>query len=117
MLVSQFGNYLIKYLLSQLKEKIIPAFEAAHGPSYQALIMVNNSQGHSAYSVDALLTSRMNLRPGGKQAKHRDGWYLRNGNRVMQSMNFPPNHPDFPDMPKGMKQILMEQDLWSNDLH
>jgi hypothetical protein len=45
----------------QLKEKIIPAFEAAHGPGYQALIMVDHSQGHAAYAADALLTSWMNL--------------------------------------------------------
>ena len=52
----------------QLREKIIPAFERAYSPGHQVLIMVDNSQGHSAYAVDALLTSRMNLRPGGKQA-------------------------------------------------
>ncbi|KAH9018306.1 hypothetical protein EDB84DRAFT_1626781 [Lactarius hengduanensis] len=62
--------------VKQLAERIIPAFERAHGPSYQALIMVDNSQGHSAYSVDALLTSRMNMKPGGKQAKMRDGWHV-----------------------------------------
>jgi hypothetical protein len=27
---------------SKLQEKIIPAFEQAHGPEYQALIMVDN---------------------------------------------------------------------------
>lgn len=32
------------------------------------LLMVDNSQGHSAYAKDALLTSRMNMNPGGKQA-------------------------------------------------
>ena len=58
----------LNVLFIKLAEKIIPAFEKAHGPSYQALIMVDNSQGHSAYSMDALLTSRMNMRPGGKQA-------------------------------------------------
>ena len=94
--------------LFQLKEKIIPAFEEAHRPRYQALIMVDNSQGHVAYSVDALLTSRMNLWPGGKQARLRDSWFQKNGECVMQQMNFPANHPDFPDMPKGMKQVLME---------
>jgi hypothetical protein len=30
--------------------------------------MVDNSQGHSAYSEDALLASCMNVKPGGKQA-------------------------------------------------
>jgi hypothetical protein len=59
--------------MHKLKEKIIPAFKEAHGPGYQTLIMVDNSQGHAAYSVDALLTSWINLRPGGKQAKLRDG--------------------------------------------
>jgi len=32
----------------KLCEKIIPAFEAVHGAGYQALIMVDNSQGHCA---------------------------------------------------------------------
>jgi hypothetical protein len=54
--------------ISQIKEKIIPAFEKAHGPGHQALIMVDNSQGHSAYAEDALLVSQMNVNPGGKQA-------------------------------------------------
>jgi len=47
----------------QLHEKIIPAFKKAHGPGYQALIMVNHSQGHSAYVEDALLISHMNINP------------------------------------------------------
>jgi hypothetical protein len=41
----------------KLVEKIILAFEEAHGPGYRALITVDNSQGHSAYAVDALLVS------------------------------------------------------------
>jgi hypothetical protein len=102
--------------LFQLVEKIIPAFERAHGPGYQALIMVDNSQGHSAYAVDALLTSRMNLRPGGKQARLRDGWYLQDGHIVTQQMIFPPDHPEFPNEPKGMKQVLMERGLWREKL-
>lgn len=63
-------DYLILYShskqveISQLKDKIIPAFERAHGPGYQALIMVDNSQGHSAWPEDALLVSNMNLNPG-----------------------------------------------------
>jgi len=52
----------------QLVEKFIPAFKRAHGPGYQALVMVDNSQGHSTYAADALLTSRMNMQPRGKQA-------------------------------------------------
>ncbi|KAF8872744.1 hypothetical protein CPB84DRAFT_1799018, partial [Gymnopilus junonius] len=33
-----------------------------------ALFMVDNSQGHCTFAEDALMASRMNLRPGGKQA-------------------------------------------------
>jgi hypothetical protein len=73
---------LIQSHLSQLEERIIPAFECAHGPSSQALIMVDNSQGHSAYSLDALLTSRMNMKPGGKQAMMRNGWHMQNSVKV-----------------------------------
>ncbi|KAJ3576952.1 hypothetical protein NP233_g98 [Leucocoprinus birnbaumii] len=54
--------------VKQLREKIIPEFEASHGPGYQALILVDNSQGHCAYAEDALIALRMNLKPGGKQA-------------------------------------------------
>ncbi|KIJ39956.1 hypothetical protein M422DRAFT_257275 [Sphaerobolus stellatus SS14] len=59
--------------VKQLKEKFFPAFKKAHGPGYQALVMVDNSQGHSAYAEDALLTTWMNLHPGGEQAKLQDG--------------------------------------------
>jgi hypothetical protein len=78
--------------------------------------MVDNSQGHSAYSEDALLTSRMNMKPGGKQARLRDGWYMQGSQKVVQKMVFPPDHPEFPDMPKGMKQVLMERGLFSRSL-
>jgi hypothetical protein len=52
----------------QLKEKIIPVFEAVHGPGYRALIMVDNSKGHSAYVEDALVANCMNVNPAGTQA-------------------------------------------------
>ena len=78
--------------------------------------MIDNSQGHSAYSKDALLSSRMNLHPGGKQARMRDGWFLQNGQRVAQPMVFPTDHREFPDQPKGMKQVLQERNLWVDGL-
>ena len=96
----------------QLCEKIIPAFEKAHGPGYQALIMVDNSQGHSAYVEDALLISHMNINPGGKQARMHDGWYLQNGEKIIQPMNFPPNHPKHTNEPKGVKAVLTERGLY-----
>ncbi|KAI6002452.1 hypothetical protein F5J12DRAFT_894217 [Pisolithus orientalis] len=51
------GYWTGELFVKQLKEKIIPAFKHAHGPGYQMLLMVDNSQGHSAYAKDALLTS------------------------------------------------------------
>lgn len=77
-------------ILFQLKEKIIPTFEKYHGAGYKALIIVDNSQGHLAYTTNTLLTSRMNLRPGGKQARLRDGWYLKDNQKVIQAMVLPP---------------------------
>jgi hypothetical protein len=106
----------ISLIKIQLRERIIPAFEKAHGPEYQALIMVDNSQGHSAYSEDALLTSRMNMKPGGKQAPLRDGWYMKNDEKTLQPMSFPVDHPEFPGKLKGMKQVLLERGLWKNGL-
>ena len=100
----------------QLREKIIPAFEKAHGPGYQALIMVDNSQGHSAYSEEALLVSRMNINPAGKQARMRDGWFVRDGHKVIQPMVFPVDHPQHPNQPKGIKAILTERGLYQSRL-
>jgi hypothetical protein len=100
----------------QLKEKIIPAFEVAHGAGYQALFLIDNSQGHSAYGEDALLILQMNIKPGGKQAHMRNGWYIHDGIRVSQSMVYSHDHPDHPDMPKGVKAILVEHGLWQPQL-
>ena len=73
--------------------------------------MVDNSQGHSAYATDALVVSRMNVNPGGKQALMRDTWFMRNGERVPQTMVYPSNHPTNPNEAKGIKAVLTEQDL------
>jgi hypothetical protein len=78
--------------------------------------MVDNSQGHSAYAVDALLTSRMNIRPGSKQARLQDGWFMCGDQKITQQMNFLSDHPEYPNMPKGMKQVLTERGLWKEKL-
>jgi hypothetical protein len=100
----------------QIKEKIVPAFEAAHPNGEQMLLMVDNSQGHSCYALDALLTKRMNLSSGGKQAIMRDGWYMKNGERVTQSMVFPADHEEYPNGAKGIRQVLEERGLWRDRL-
>ncbi|KAG1802914.1 uncharacterized protein HD556DRAFT_1304152 [Suillus plorans] len=69
------GYWTGEHFVKQLTKKIILAFERVHGAGHQALFLIDNSQGHSAYSEDALLTSHMNVKPGGKQACMRSGWY------------------------------------------
>ena len=103
-------------MYSQLKEKIIPAFEKVHGAGHQALIIVDNSQGHSAYSEDALVVSWMNIKPGGKQACMHDGWYIHNGQKITQPLIYPKDHPMYPDKPKGINAVLMECGLYQNQL-
>ena len=55
-----------KHLLEQIKYKAILIFEALYSNCI-AVFAFNNSSNHSAFSEDALITSRMNLGPGGKQ--------------------------------------------------
>ncbi|KAG5219374.1 transposase domain-containing protein [Salix suchowensis] len=45
--------------------------------------------------------------------KNYDGYW--NGELfVKQKMIFPSDHPDYPDQPKGIKQVLLERGLWPN---
>jgi hypothetical protein len=78
--------------------------------------MVDNSQEHSSYSEDALLVSRMNVNPGGKQAQMHDGWFICEGLKIIQPMIFPANHPTNPNMAKGIKAVLMERGLYEDHL-
>ena len=100
----------------KLKDKIIPAFKHMHSTGHQALIMVNNSQGHSAYSKDALLVLWMNVNPGGKQAQMHDGWFMHEDLKITQPMIFPANHLTYPDIEKGIKAILTEHGLYEGCL-
>jgi hypothetical protein len=108
------SNCVIIYM--QLKEKTIPAFKVVHGVGYQALFLIDNSQGHSAYGENALLISCMNIKPGGKQAHMHNGWYICDGIMVSQPMVYPSNHPDHPDMQKGVKAVLVKHGLWQQQL-
>ncbi|KAG1865569.1 hypothetical protein C8R48DRAFT_747672 [Suillus tomentosus] len=100
------GYWTGEHFVKQLTEKIIPAFERVHSVGHQALFLINNSQGHSAYSEDALLTSRMNVKPDGKQACMRSGWYWNGQEKVVQSMIFPYGHPKHSNQPKEIKEYL-----------
>ncbi len=95
-------------MLKHTKEIVIPIFNYAF-LNYEALFAFDNSLNHSSLAPDALLASRMNLFPRGKQPKMRDGWnYQRN---LSQSMIFDKNYriSQLQGQPKGQKQILMER--------
>ena len=51
---------------------------------------------------DALVVSRMNVNPGGKQPTMRDGWW---GGKP-QPMSF-----DLGKIPKGMRRVLEEREV------
>ena len=100
-----------------MSDKIIPTFEAAHGAGYRALFLIDNSQGHSAYAEDALrVSNRMNIKPGGKQARMQKGWFIHDGIHIEQDMVYPPDHPSFPNQPKGIRAVLTECSLWQEQL-
>ncbi|KZV70014.1 hypothetical protein PENSPDRAFT_632253 [Peniophora sp. CONT] len=103
-----------EHYIQQLNNKLFPVFRATYGPNAVAVILVDNSQGHCAYAEDALRVSRMNMRPGGKQACMRDGWYMRDGVKVSQRMVFVDGeHPDHKaGVAKGMQRVLVERGLF-----
>ena len=92
---------------SQLKERIIPAFEEALGPGYQALIIVNNSQGHSTYGKDALVATYTNINPGGNQPWMHDTWFIQDGEKITQTMVYPPSHPSIPTCQRKSRQFSL----------
>ena len=79
--------------------------------------MVDNSQGHAAYTSNALLVTKMNLNPRGSVPKLWDGWFVHDGCQIPQLMVFPIDHPTNPDQPKGIKQVLTEWGLWRQGMY
>ena len=95
-------------MIEQIKTKAIPIFETFFFNCI-ALFAFDNSSNHAAFNSDALVTSRINLKPGNKQSKMRDTVFrLNNQHQSMVNKN---------SEPKGMKQILIERKLWKNRLN
>ena len=81
-------------------------------PEYEGFFAFDNASNHCAFTPDALIASKMNLTPGGKQATLRNGW---NHNKNMpQSMVFDQDYPieKLRGQPKGIRQVLVERGLW-----
>jgi len=100
-------------LINQVVKCAIPIFEA-YFSGCQVLFAFDNASSHAAFSPDALIAKNMNLNPGGKQPKMRRTYF---GNeRIQQDMIFPSDYhiPNLREQPKGLKQVLIERELWPN---
>jgi hypothetical protein len=83
------------------------------------LLFVDQSSAHNAYATDALNARKMNITPAGKQPiMHNTRIPVDNPNPDLQgqiqTMVFPSTHPEHPNKPKGMEQILRERGLWDS---
>ena len=85
----------------------MPIFNTLY-PGYEALFLFDNSDGHAAFSSDALRVQHMNLNPGGQQNVLRPGVF--GDPQVVQSM------VDHDGVPKGIKRVLEERGLWNDGL-
>ena len=56
------------------------------------------------------------LMPWRKTGLMRDGQFVQNCQKVAQLMDFPLDHPEFPNQQKGVKQVLQECGLWVGGL-
>jgi hypothetical protein len=102
------GFWTSEHLIEQVKTKAIPIFEALF-PNCIALFAFDNSSNHAAFKSDALVASRMNLKPGRKQPKMR--------NTVFSPNNQHQSMVNENGEPKGMKQVLIERGLWKDGLN
>ena len=99
-------------ILKQLDEKTIPAFDQMH-PNARGLFIFDNSTNHGAYAADVLVAvaSKMNLGPGGNKVPVMRSTAFVNGAGVEMEQTM---HED--DIPKGLKKVLLERELWIEKL-
>ncbi|ETV65861.1 hypothetical protein H257_17501 [Aphanomyces astaci] len=110
---AQEGYWTSEHVIKQVTQRVLPACAALH-PGCAALFTFDQSTNHASYAADALRTSSMNLNPGGKQPRLRDGWY--GSSQIDQAITFPEDHPDqsLRGLTKGVKSVLVERGAWDN---
>ncbi|EEQ99708.1 hypothetical protein Pmar_PMAR010971 [Perkinsus marinus ATCC 50983] len=85
------------------------AIKSLSNGRYHCVFMTDRSPIHCKYPGDGLNVRMMNVKPGGQQPKMRDGWFMKKGKRVTQSMVFPEDHPTHPGEAKGLRQVALER--------
>ncbi|KDN45007.1 hypothetical protein RSAG8_05180, partial [Rhizoctonia solani AG-8 WAC10335] len=104
----------LKQLCTQI-EDTLPILGRLY-PGAVGVFLFDQSSAHAAFGDTALLASRMNVGPGGKNTKRMHDTVIPMDNPdparrgQPQSMVFPPGHP-MKGEPKGMKIILEERGL------
>jgi len=106
------GNYWTgERMVEHAKSTALPIFQYVF-PGCQSVWAFDNATNHSAYDLDVLVVTRMNLGFGGQQPHMKETWdYNRN---LSQTMSFPTNYPEFEKCgeAKGIKQVLTKRRLW-----
>ena len=72
--VSSDGYYERNRFLADV-EKTLKIIQLNYGGEFFLLLLLDHSPIHGAMAEDELNPKRMNVRPGGKQAVMKDGWY------------------------------------------
>ncbi|KAF4695818.1 hypothetical protein FOZ60_003414 [Perkinsus olseni] len=87
----------------------VEGLTAADGQRLHCAFLTDRSPIHCKFAEDALNARTMNVKPGGRQPKMRDGWFWSNGRRITQTMVFPATHPVYPGLPKGLREVCRER--------
>jgi len=94
-------------LVKQVVEVALPIFHYTF-PGCHGLWAFDNATNHSSFHPQALVASRMNLSPGGGQARMWEGFD--HCHQLPQAIVFAENHKDFKlrGKPKGVQHVLQE---------
>ncbi|KAA8914313.1 hypothetical protein FN846DRAFT_758996, partial [Sphaerosporella brunnea] len=98
-------------MVQQAIESALPIFRYAF-PRCQGLWAFDNATNHNSFHPKALVASRMQLAPGGKQPEMKEGFDYNRG--LPQAMVYPDNYKDvfLRGKTKGLKVVLKERGLW-----
>ena len=96
-------------LHKQVVNKALPIAEALY-LGYSLLFLFDNATSHSVFAQDALRTTQMNKGTGGQQPWLRNGWFEKDGARIIQPMSF--QKEDGTWCQKGIQKVLEERTLW-----
>ncbi|RPA79486.1 hypothetical protein BJ508DRAFT_211097 [Ascobolus immersus RN42] len=111
------GYWTGEKMLDHIVRIAILIFRYAFPPNFRALFAFDNASNHRVMADNALIASKMNRGPGGKQPFMRDG-HIKEKNYRIQPMVFSPDlDPEDPNYrhrgkQKGIEQVLKERDLF-----